>query len=81
MIGNVQEWTLDCSDDSRSVPLSGTPINGSAYRGGDCSFHVLRGGGTSGDREDLRSASRFLSAADNRNETLGFRVGRTLATP
>ena len=40
VLGNVWEWTQDCRNDS----YSGAPVDGSAWRSGDCSERVLRGG-------------------------------------
>jgi len=77
MVGNVQEWTQECAHDS----YTGMPVDGSVWSGGDCSHHVLRGGGINANREDIRSASNSEGVADNRTDELGFRVGRTLTTP
>jgi formylglycine-generating enzyme required for sulfatase activity len=39
---------------------------------------VVRGGSWNNNPENLRSASRNWNNTDNRNNNLGFRVGRTL---
>ena len=40
VLGNVYEWTQDCSNGS----YAGAPTNGSAWQSGDCGRRVLRGG-------------------------------------
>jgi formylglycine-generating enzyme required for sulfatase activity len=77
MVGNVAEWVEDCYHDS----YNGAPADGAAWTGGDCSRRVVRGGSWSRDPDDLRSADRVGHSADNRYDSLGFRVGRTLVTP
>jgi formylglycine-generating enzyme required for sulfatase activity len=75
MVGNVWEWVEDCLHED----YNDAPVDGSAWMtGGDCGHHRLRGGSWSSARDELRSANRGRSAADNRLEIIGFRVGRTL---
>ena len=71
--GNVFEWVEDCYYDS----YAGAPRDGSAWKGGDCSFRVLRGGSWSYVPRDLRAASRFWYDSGDRNHNVGFRVART----
>ena len=75
MHGNVWEWVEDpWHDDYR-----GAPIDGSAWtEGGEASRRVVRGGSWNIDPEVLRSANRIGYSTDDRNNDLGFRVGRTL---
>jgi formylglycine-generating enzyme required for sulfatase activity/tetratricopeptide (TPR) repeat protein len=72
--GNVSEWVEDCPHDN----YNGAPTDGSAWRSIDCSERVLRGGSWLFGSESLRSASRHSSGADSKNDSIGFRVGRTL---
>ena len=74
MHGNVFEWVEDCLNFS----YAGAPSDGSAWRSGDCSWRMLRGGSWDYFPRDLRSASRFLYTSGNRDYDLGFRVARTL---
>jgi retron-type reverse transcriptase len=41
--------------------------------------HVVRGGSWNNNPQNLRSANRNRNTTDNRNNNLGFRVGRTLS--
>jgi formylglycine-generating enzyme required for sulfatase activity len=76
MHGNVWQWVEDCHHSH----YDGAPQDGSAWiEGGDCGRHVARGGAWDEDPRDLRSAIRHGVTADRRGNTLGFRVGRTLA--
>lgn len=73
--GNVWDWVEDCWHDS----YSGAPSDGSAWLSGDCSRHVMRGGGwDSGGPRYLRSAARGWISTGDRISDDGFRVGRTL---
>jgi formylglycine-generating enzyme required for sulfatase activity len=74
-VGNVWEWVEDCYNAS----YEGAPADGSAWVTGDCVKRVDRGGGWYNKPEAVRSALRY--AGDDptrRNNTLGFRVVRTL---
>ena len=74
MHGNVDEWVEDCWNDS----YVGAPGDGSAWRSGDCSRRVIRGGSWNTDYAwDLRSADRSWDARSSRNvNSVGFRVAR-----
>ncbi|MCY4572526.1 MAG: formylglycine-generating enzyme family protein [Gemmatimonadetes bacterium] len=77
VLGNVREWTQDCWNDG----YSDAPTDGSAWRSGDCTNRVLRGGSWNGPPWRLRSAYRSGSWAEYReqgNHYLGFRAARTL---
>jgi formylglycine-generating enzyme required for sulfatase activity len=74
IIGNVWEWTEDCYNES----YAGAPSDGSAWRSGDCSRRVLRGGSWFSNPRLLRSASRFRLYPSIRSYYDGFRVARTL---
>ncbi len=75
MAGNVWQWVQDCYHDD----YSGSPTDGSAWTGGDCSRRVVRAGSWYLPPRSVRSAYRFRLNADNQIIFLGFRVGRTLS--
>jgi formylglycine-generating enzyme required for sulfatase activity len=72
--GNVAEWLEDCWNGN----YEGAPLNASAVRTGDCSRHVLRGGGWSLSAEEIRSAFRDFAMKDRRYVHVGFRIARDL---
>jgi formylglycine-generating enzyme required for sulfatase activity len=73
--GNVWEWVEDCWHED----YNGAPTDGSVWSGGDCNFHLLRGGSWFVDPRSIRSAARLGYSSDNRNgNDAGFRVARTL---
>ena len=74
MHGNVWEWTEDCYNGS----YAGAPSDGSAWRSGDCSRPVLRGGSWYNYPRYLRSAGRDGNDPSHRVNYVGFRVARTL---
>jgi formylglycine-generating enzyme required for sulfatase activity len=74
MLGNVWEWIADCWNPSHAGALA----DGSARQDGDCSGSVLRGGSWFGIPEYARSANRSRNTADDRLDSGGFRVARTL---
>ena len=78
MLGNVWQWTADCWNES----YVGAPRDGSAWRSGDCSKRVLRGGSWSNVPAFIRAATRSHAAADGSDfdysSYAGFRVARTL---
>ena len=73
MAGNVYSWVEDCWNDT----YSGAPSNGSAWKSGDCSQRVLRGGSWSGGPRSARVAYRDGDNPASRNIDLGFRLART----
>ena len=75
MHGNVDEWVEDCWNES----YAGAPRDGSAWRSGDCSERVLRGGSWYLEPSYLRAANRLWVTTGNRDSRVGFRVARTLA--
>ena len=75
MHGNVWEWVQDCWHGSYRE----APTDGDAWKSGDCSRRVLRGGSWYSYPWDLRSANRYRSDTGNRINRYGFRVARTLA--
>ena len=73
--GNVWEWVEDCWNDS----YDGAPSDGSAWKSGDCSERVLRGGSWNlHPKMFLRSAIRTGFPSDRWFNMVGFRVARTL---
>lgn len=78
LLGNNWDWTEDCWHPS----YVDAPTDGSAWMGGDCTKHVIRGGAWNNVPIFVRSASRN-GAADNGSEydyssLAGFRVARDL---
>ena len=74
MHGNVSEWVEDCWQDN----YWGVPSDGRAWTsGGDCS-RVARGGSWNHFPRLLRAANRIRLDAGYRNDSVGFRVARTL---
>ena len=74
MIGNANQWTQDCWNES----YAGTPGDGSAWTGGNCTMRVIRGGSWLNLPRDLRSAIRLRIVTGVRYGVLGFRLARTL---
>ena len=74
MLGNVQEWTLDCWN----ADYVGAPVDGSAWIEGDCSRAVLRGGSWRNSEGKLRSASRSRPSGAFHNDHTGFRPALSL---
>ena len=78
MLGNVWQWTDDCWNES----YVGAPGDGSAWRSGDCSKRVLRGGSWSNVPEFVRAATRSRADAAGRDANYssyaGFHVARSL---
>ncbi|WP_420463599.1 formylglycine-generating enzyme family protein [Candidatus Palauibacter sp.] len=74
VLGNVWEWTQDCSNGS----YAGAPTDGSAWQSGECGGRVLRGGSWIITPRFLRSAYRNGLTTGLRNYLNGFRVARTL---
>ena len=74
VLGNVEEWTGDCWNDS----YAGAPTTGSAWQSGDCSRRVLRGGSWNDSPWNLRSAYRDRITTGFWIGNVGFRVARTL---
>ena len=75
MHGNVGEWVEDCWHDS----YAGAPSDGRAWTtSGMCSWRVYRGGAWNFIPGYLRAAGRGASDTGSRDDSLGFRVARTL---
>ena len=78
MLGNAWQWTADCWHPS----YAGAPGDGSAWMGGACDKHVLRGGAWNTLPAFVRSAARSGADADggeyDYSSLAGFRVARNL---
>ena len=74
ILGNVWEWTEDCWNDN----YLGAPDDGSAWRSGDCSYRVLRGGSYHPWDPSPHPTLRGWSLVGFRGANVGFRVARTL---
>jgi len=72
--GNVWEWVADCYKSS----YAGAPSNGDAWKSGDCSVRVLRGGSWYKLPWHARAANRDGYGTALRDNDGGFRVARTL---
>jgi formylglycine-generating enzyme required for sulfatase activity len=77
MVGNVFEWTDDCVHTNyKGAPTDGSPWL--ANNGGNCSLRIWRGGSWYDSPDHLRSAARTWNAVGGRDDTVGFRIARTL---
>ncbi len=74
VLGNAYEWVQDCWNAS----YKGAPGDGRAWKQGNCSLRVARGGSWYVIPRDLRAAFRFRNTTGNRLDNLGFRIARTL---
>ena len=82
MLGNAWQWVEDCWHDS----YRGAPADASAWAGGDCKRHVLRGGSWDNVPLFVRSASRSAAAnnggdpgtVSDYSSLAGFRIARDL---
>jgi formylglycine-generating enzyme required for sulfatase activity len=78
MLGNVWQWVDDCWHES----YVGAPGDGRAWKGGDCSKRVMRGGSWSNVPAFIRAATRSrgdVAEADfDYSAYVGFRIARTL---
>ena len=80
VLGNVAEWVADCWNET----YLGAPVDGSAWRDGNCRTPILRGASWHDHPKYLRSANRYgfdLTGNDSKNTryyNFGFRVARTI---
>ena len=72
MLGNVQEWTLDCN----TLNLKDAPTNGDADLRGSCNQRVVRGGSWFSPPTGLRFTTRENQRRGDSNDFTGFRVVR-----
>jgi formylglycine-generating enzyme required for sulfatase activity len=72
MLGNVWEWC----EDNWHPDYRWAPDDGSAWRGGDASTRILRGGAWNYSPSGLRSADRNWFPPDGRTSFIGLRVAR-----
>lgn len=74
MHGNVWEWC----EDVKGGDYSDHPANGSARLSGDEGLRALRGGSWNDNVGLLRSANRGWNRRNGRDDSIGFRLARTL---
>ena len=74
VLGNARELVEDCWNAS----YKGAPGDGRAWKRGDCSRRVARGGSWVNLPRGLRAAIRIWLSTGNRINFLGFRIARTL---
>jgi formylglycine-generating enzyme required for sulfatase activity len=72
MSGNVMEWTQDCANTS----YQGAPTDGSAWRRGDCTRSIVRGGAYNTPSDNLRTRKRNSYARDSQLDNIGIRLVR-----
>lgn len=73
MHGNVYEWVQDCWNPD----YAGAPINGGAWKQGDCNQRITRGGGWINGPEFLRSFNRNNNSRLEQAPDVGFRLAST----
>jgi formylglycine-generating enzyme required for sulfatase activity len=74
MLGNAGQWVQDCYHNSYAK----APSNGSAWSSGNCRERVYRGHSWKDEPKAQRVAFRDMHPPGGRNNTIGFRVARTL---
>ena len=74
MLGNVLQWTEDCWHGS----YLDAPVDGSAWLGGDCSVHEVRGASWFSPPAYARADYRDRFPADYRTSTVGIRLVREI---
>jgi formylglycine-generating enzyme required for sulfatase activity/dienelactone hydrolase len=78
MVGNVWQWTQDC----QHLNYEGAPTDGSAWMsGGDCGWHLTRGGSWVQDPTGMRVSLRIWDDTGRRYQTLGFRLAEGGSAP
>ena len=70
--GNLHEWVEDCWNNG----YRRAPGDGSAWRKGNCTKRVLRGGSWRNLGDDARSASRYVGDSGYRGDFFGFRLAQ-----
>ncbi|MCK5525176.1 MAG: SUMF1/EgtB/PvdO family nonheme iron enzyme [Thiomargarita sp.] len=71
-IGNVMEWTISCFRPS----YQGAPSKGHRWKGGNCSWYIVRSSSFRTYDEGLRTTKRNKFSPGTRLDTIGFRVVR-----
>jgi formylglycine-generating enzyme required for sulfatase activity len=79
--GNVWQWVEDCWNDTYRDKPSDLMASGGAWKNGDCTHRVARGGSWSGNPTHLRAANRGRYLPSDRFDYIGFRIARTLPSP
>jgi formylglycine-generating enzyme required for sulfatase activity len=70
MLGNVWEWVMDCWHQD----YTDAPSDGGVWSGGNCDYHMMRGGSWNDDSGVLRVSVRHTSVLGFRH--IGFRCAR-----
>lgn len=70
MLGNIQEWTQDCWNDT----YKGSPKDNKARVDGNCNARTVRGGGFNNNPEGIGVFIRTDYQISYRGEDLGFRL-------
>jgi formylglycine-generating enzyme required for sulfatase activity len=73
MIGNVQQWTEDCGNDT----FDGAPTDGSAWLSGKCGLRIIRGNIWDSSALDLRVTARTAGTVEWKHVWTGFRVAES----
>ncbi len=76
MLGNVWQWTADCWNEN----YVGAPTDGGPWLTGYCAQRVDRGGSWRSDPASVTSAARVLDFAVDHDNSIGFRVAKTLSS-
>lgn len=74
MLGNVSEWVEDCLTNN----WRGAPIDGSAWRTGNCSERAYRGGSWISHPPAYVGTADWYKFVGTRHNDLGFRIARVL---
>jgi formylglycine-generating enzyme required for sulfatase activity len=82
MVGNVWEWVDDCYHSSYQIVTAknteDAPADGSAWRDGNCNFHVVRGGSPGGRSRQAAVGKPRSDRQQRRQFQPGLQVARTL---
>lgn len=79
MHGNVSEWVDACFEgDYNGEHVEDGPVLPVFISLGGCAFQIFRGGAWSDPPDNIRSATREFTVADDSESSLGVRVARDL---
>ena len=74
MVGNVLEWVQDCWN----ATYTGAPGDGRAWKEGDCTVLMARGGHIGSNAELSRIPTRWRRQPDREYSYLGFRLAKII---
>jgi formylglycine-generating enzyme required for sulfatase activity len=74
MLGNVWQWVDDC----RNIGYQGRPVDAAAWREGDCTRGMVRGGSWYASPWSVRAGYRGSNTPGDRDSNIGFRVARAI---